>query len=526
MSNDSENGNKFWKKVVPLLHYVLYFVALIAILVSVLIPLLIPFLILSVELWKPELFEPYKEFTKYKQCVIGIIILLVGVGLLSFLLQKYMKTDPEKADKTQDVSPSWVHLTLRLATWFLSIVILTAVLIPFFTLTLSVESWTPELWEFLRKSIESEKNSELLGRLDNLKEFIENKQRIIAIITLVSGVGLLSFLLGKNIESIQNSLSNIKKENIEIFKILGTTRLPKTKKKESLPETYRSVAKVWPFMRKTFTESGKLILNVLILCIIFLSGYVSAKTVFLEKLDGIKKDIEGLSYNLSNEIESQRRYRIEQRTFNYISRVKIDTLQVKITAISDTTEVAGLQISVDSLQISVDSLHASVDSLQISVDSLHASVDSFQISVDSLHTSVDSLQISVDNLHTSVDNLHTSADSLKADAVYVYFGIEDTLKKKEYLKTSGFFIFKNYKIINFPDIDSKGVKKVVIGDTIRVQDNLAALCDYKGRLRKGIEYALIKPDKSSDKPQTLIVFSRSLIAGQRILAVIKNKDSS
>ena len=103
-------------------------------------------------------------------------------------------------------------------------------------------------------------------------------------------------------------------------------------------------------------------------------------------------------------------------------------------------------------------------------------------------------------------------------SVIVCVNNEDVLEQQGYLQISGIPFFKNYKVLNFPDINSSAVREVDIGDTLRVKGELVALCDYQGKLRKGKEYAIIgQPDSS----QTLVVFSRPLIAGQRILAVTK-----
>ena len=96
--------------------------------------------------------------------------------------------------------------------------------------------------------------------------------------------------------------------------------------------------------------------------------------------------------------------------------------------------------------------------------------------------------------------------------------MEDNLKEQGYLHTWR-RIRKNYKIINFPGVDNTDVKKVAIGETITVQGRLAAVCDDHGKLSKDKEYA-ISEDKAA---QTLTIsFSDHLLAGQRVLIVLKN----
>ena len=294
MGNDSEKADKTWKQVVAyLVRFVLHLAAQFAILVSVLTPLLIPLIILSLELCKPNLFESPKEFTEYKQHIIVVIILLISVGLLSFLLQKYMKTDLKKADKTQEVDPSSVHLTLRLATWFMLIVIIVSALIPFIILFLSIESWNINVLNVLRDFDERIKNKSVSGLLERLIKFIENKKQLIAITSLLTSVGLLPFLLGKNIESIQASLSNIKEKTVKTLEVFWNTRLSKMEPGKSQRVTCCSVAEIWPFMRKTLTESGKITLYILILYIILIFGYKSVK-ILSEWQENVKDSLVGI----------------------------------------------------------------------------------------------------------------------------------------------------------------------------------------------------------------------------------------
>ena len=177
MSNNPEKTDKTWNVVAQ-------FLLLLPILVSFLILVLI--LILSVETWIPKLLESIWVFPIdkpiYKQ-MFTIILLLASVSLLSFLLQRYMATDPEKADKT------WRQAVAR---FLLLPVLLMSVLMS--VLILSVEIWYPEL-------------------LKPLWEFIEDKQ-IFTIILLLASVSLLSFLL-------QRYMNKRPEEVAKIWKIVA-----------------------------------------------------------------------------------------------------------------------------------------------------------------------------------------------------------------------------------------------------------------------------------------------------------------
>lgn len=97
-------------------------------------------------------------------------------------------------------------------------------------------------------------------------------------------------------------------------------------------------------------------------------------------------------------------------------------------------------------------------------------------------------------------------------SVFVYIGKEKALIQQGYLITSR-WIRKSYKIKNFPN---KDIRKVGIGEPFIVQDTIAALCDYQGKLREGKEYTL-----SNGKSGQTIFFRNSLL-GQRILVVLKD----
>ena len=133
------------------------------------------------------------------------------------------------------------------------------------------------------------------------------------------------------------------------------------------------------------------------------------------------------------------------------------------------------------------------------------------------------LQVTQENLQVTQENLEVTQEDLKdakeiISSVLVYVGTEDKLKEQGYLHTWR-RIRKNYKIINFPDVDNTDVMKVEIGKAISVQGELAAVCDDHGKLGKDKEYQL-----SEDKEaKTLsISFSDALLVGQRVLIVLKN----
>ncbi len=133
-----------------------------------------------------------------------------------------------------------------------------------------------------------------------------------------------------------------------------------------------------------------------------------------------------------------------------------------------------------------------------------------------LQVTKEDLQVTKEDLQVTKEDLQDAKEIISS--VLVYVGIEDNLKEQGYLHTWR-RIRKNYKIINFPDVDNTDVKKVSIGENITVQGKLAAVCDDHGKLGKDKEYTL-----SEDKEaQTLTIsFSDPLLVGQRILIVLKN----
>jgi hypothetical protein len=133
------------------------------------------------------------------------------------------------------------------------------------------------------------------------------------------------------------------------------------------------------------------------------------------------------------------------------------------------------------------------------------------------------LQVTKEDLEVTKEDLEVTKEDLQdakeiISSVLVYVGTEDKLKEQGYLHTWR-RIRKNYKIINFPDVDNTDVMKVEIGKAFSVQGELAAVCDDHGKLGKDKEYQL-----SEDKEaQTLsISFSDALLVGQRVLIVLKN----
>lgn len=135
---------------------------------------------------------------------------------------------------------------------------------------------------------------------------------------------------------------------------------------------------------------------------------------------------------------------------------------------------------------------------------------------EDLQATQQDLQVTQENLEVTKEDLQDAKEIISS--VLVYIGTEDNLKEQGYLHTWR-RIRKNYKIVNFPDVDNTDVKKVAIGETITVQGQLAAVCDDHGKLGKDKEYTL-----SEDKEaKTLTIsFSDPLLVGQRVLIVLKN----
>ena len=210
--------------------------------------------------------------------------------------------------------------------------------------------------------------------------------------------------------------------------------------------------------------------------------------------DSVAKSIATLQDTLAavnRKMEESRRLHVSRYD---TLRGKIDTLRVKIAATAAATAAASLQKSLDSLQVSVDSLD-----------------NEFQAQTKHLTQVGDSLKTTaVKEIQEQIEIIHS---------VRVFADTETALKRQKYLKTSRFLLFfwKTYKIENFPESKDGEVTTVHIGKPFTVRSNPVAVCDRKGKLRKGKDYA-VRPGKSG---QTEVVFSHSLIPGQPILVVLK-----
>ena len=142
--------------------------------------------------------------------------------------------------------------------------------------------------------------------------------------------------------------------------------------------------------------------------------------------------------------------------------------------------------------------------------------------VAKLRTSIDSLNGEFRKMDRSLKktvlNIREQRDIMLA--VRVFVGTEKALKDPGYLSTPRFMLLfrKNYKIQNFPDTTNSKVKTVYIGEPFPVSGELVALCNYDGKLHEGKDYTVSKGQSDT----THVVFSRPLIAGQPILAVLKD----
>ena len=139
-------------------------------------------------------------------------------------------------------------------------------------------------------------------------------------------------------------------------------------------------------------------------------------------------------------------------------------------------------------------------------------------SVDSLNTELYEQTIRLTRMESSLEEALQETQDLRetVNSVMVYVGTEEALKQAGYLNTSR-FIRKSFKITNFPDVNSADVIKIGVGETFTLQGKLDALCDRHGKLGKGKEYEL----SQGQSGQTLVSFSDPMLAGQRILAVLK-----
>lgn len=222
--------------------------------------------------------------------------------------------------------------------------------------------------------------------------------------------------------------------------------------------------------------------------------------------------------NLNVRIDSVRAQMDSTSTSNKVllttlHRVTNEMKEYRRLTVSLQGDMEMIQAARDSLR---NILFEQTNRLQRVTEALEkAHKESQQLRAD-LQVTQEDLQVTKEDLQVTKEDLQDAQDII--NSVLVYIGTEDNLKEQGYLHTWR-RIRKNYKIINFPDVDNTDVKKVPIGETVTVQGELAAVCDDHGKLGKDKEYALTE-DKEA---QTLsISFSDPLLVGQRILIVLKN----
>ena len=197
---------------------------------------------------------------------------------------------------------------------------------------------------------------------------------------------------------------------------------------------------------------------------------------------------------VTNESKEYQRLYKEQRTL-------VDKLRDEITRVK-----AGAATQIEQLKTSLDSLNNTLSEQAIRLTRMTNSLKKAEKENRALRQTLAEAQKESEALRETLQS------------VLVYVGTEDGLKQQGYLNTSRRFIRKNYKMTNFPDLDNSDIVKVGIGETFSVQGKLAALCDRHGKLGKGKEYEL----SEGQAGQLHIAFSDSALAGQRILAVLKN----
>ncbi|MEE2752865.1 MAG: hypothetical protein VX910_02700 [Candidatus Latescibacterota bacterium] len=144
--------------------------------------------------------------------------------------------------------------------------------------------------------------------------------------------------------------------------------------------------------------------------------------------------------------------------------------------------------------------------------------------VDSLNSALYTKTVRLVRLESSLEEALEEKKALEetATSVLVVTGTEDYLKSKGYLKTWRPAIFsKNYKVLEYPDVlESNFIKRISLGETLALQGELQAICDRHGKMEKGKEYEVSKGPTG----QSLITFIDDTLQGQRILAVVKNKN--
>ena len=222
--------------------------------------------------------------------------------------------------------------------------------------------------------------------------------------------------------------------------------------------------------------------------------------------------------NLNVRIDSVRAQMDSTSTSNKVllttlHRVTNEMKEYRRLTVSLQGDMEMIQAARDSLR---NILFEQTNRLQRVTEALEkAHKESQQLRAD-LQVTQEDLQVTKEDLQVTKEDLQDAQDIISS--VLVYIGTEDNLKEQGYLHTWR-RIRKNYKIVNFPDVDNTDVKKVPIGETVTVQGELAAVCDDHGKLGKDKEYALTE-DKEA---QTLsISFSDPLLVGQRVLIVLKN----
>ncbi|MYC14654.1 MAG: hypothetical protein F4Y39_13070 [Gemmatimonadetes bacterium] len=224
-------------------------------------------------------------------------------------------------------------------------------------------------------------------------------------------------------------------------------------------------------------------------------------------IDSLNMVVEGLNVR----IDSVRTQMDSSRTSNKVLLTTLHRLN---------NEMKEYRRLTTTLRGDLEQVAAARDSLR---NSLFEQTNRLQRVTEALEKAHNDLQATREDLKVTQEDLKVTQEDLKdaeeiISSVLVYIGIEDNLKEQGYLHTWR-RIRKNYKIINFPDVDNTDVKKVAIGENITVQGELAAVCDDHGKLSKDKEYALSE-DKAA---QTVTIsFSDPLLVGQRILIVLKN----
>ena len=259
--------------------------------------------------------------------------------------------------------------------------------------------------------------------------------------------------------------------------VTGVYFIPKKVVKEAVKEVVE--AKIIPYYAPKI-DSLRTIINQL---------NARIDTVRGVQRDSVYSSIASLHANF-NSVTNEFQNLYNDHTDNHIRRDEIGQLRVKIAATvanSIKTEVAKLGSYIDSLNDEFGE-HAKYS----------AKMDS--------------------TLKENVRDIREQSDITLA--VRVFVGTEDTLKQQGYLSTPRFMLLfrQNYKIKNFPDSTNSKIDTVYIGKSFPVSGELVALCNYDGKLHEGKDYTVSKGQLDT----THVVLSRPMIAGQPILAVLKN----